>query len=1576
MLKKRNLFIGALILSVLPSIAITGINRNSLRHGPRIASEFEKGSKELSAQHGNEEKDSRSLKLQERKATGDSEIMAVADIDLSNIVATVYDHATGSIGLYRLPETVGGEFVPVTTDVSSYFGGDIKGNLFYACHDGRWEIYNETNEAHGHKIQAYDVATWTPVGDEIAPKYYRASDLAINPSDGLGYAYCDVGGLTFRLFSIDLSTGAQTDINPSTSFLANFPVTACFGKDGNLYSVTAFGYFGRVDLSTGKVETISEINWPKNVKSNSTDDNWSMMLDPDTGNFILAMNFSTDYGKTFDTEIYTINPESGESQKVAQYKGKGVTSLFVMPHIAAAGAPSAVKEITADFPGGALSGTVNFTMPATLNDGSAGQGELDWTLYEGNNVYDRGKATYGASVSVPVTVSESGRYYFSVSVSNSIGESDRTRQECWIGPDIPATPKNVTVNYNEANSTFLVKWDPVTSGANNAFVDAAAISYDVKRMPEGKLVAENIKTTEYTDTYQVKGIENIYYEVVAKQDNRLSAPGKSGVINVGYMVLPYNLGDEDLTEGLPDWTILDSNNDGSTWDIGRYNGVTYIYSEVNNADDWLITPPIKALAGCKYTLNLTFDAQMAKYPESVEVWMGDAPDATHLNKNLLPKTEISKESQEGGQSYTLDIKPETDGKFHIGIHVVSVANAYRLNVTEFKISAPLNESAPMAPQLKSIAADKTGALKLTGSIVAPTMAENGKAVTEISKIEVRRGLSVIATLENVTPGATVEFTDNSLPEKGVYSYRAYAYTGEAMSLPSETLETFVGVNVPGLAGNVKILRSLEDNGSVTVTWDRPEFDVDGYPLNGDVDYLVSIYYDNEYVNPALYFEDVMEPKVTFTPNFGDEKNSGFVLARIYSGNSEGAGWYAKSQNIYVGEALPLPFKESFPNYTLENPWGDGLSNGPQIGSISDDILSTAIGQYNGWNRMTDASFDTTEGSQDHDNGFAGMFGWSYVEEKEEGGYHNEYTDLVSPVIKISGSKPMLTFYTFNWTNRGISDPNILDVDAVTPDGVRHNVLHQVIGELGNVQDWLFVKADLSPFVGQEIYLIFRGTIISGGDTGYNWVLIDNIKVDELEGVDLAVSNIEAPVIAEPDQEFKVSARVSNIGNDATESYLARLICNDAEIASKTLGRIESGAFETVEFAHSLNVSSPVGNRYRIIVESQGDNHPENNTTEEVTVARNLNLLPEPEVVVYDTQSHQLSWREPNIDKATPAMVLDDFESYPCIEGDIENDWENSWVTFLTEAGDWIFVDRDQYPIGGMMKYGDAGYEYIEFPGIEVHSAQSWWVQNRLYMDFNDTYYGHDNSWQYLANMYVVNEEHTAAMPQDDWAISPELCGREQLVTLWARSYDPNIPESVEFLYSTGSVNPDDFHLIRRIERLSGAWTQYAFVVPQGAGRFAIRGCSYVNLGSAQTFVDDVTFYPAKGDKQNPEFLGYNVYEDNKLKNASPLKELSIGDVDPAAHKYAVSAVYAEGESRAVEASDIAGVEEIIAGNVVVNVSNGVIRISGLNGLGYSVVAPTGIVRAAGCGEMVVEIPVSQGIWIVKYGKKVVKVVVK
>lgn len=1552
-MKKNRLMTSVAALVALTTVyatAYVAVSHNALNRGPSMDAEFQKYSAE----------EVKAAEKAAMEAAGDEcpgKVRKAPDgTPLPAIVASVYDYGNATIGMYRLPEVSGGDMQKVS-DVSSYYGGALKGNLFYACHDGRYADYWDTdNDPHGHKLQAYDITTWEKQGPELYLDPYRAFDLAINPKDGKGYAFCDYGAMMYHLYSIDLETGTQTDLTPSVSFLSGeYSRALAFNEDGVLYGVSRYGYFGIVDMTTGKNSSIAKVGDDGDMQHGV-----SATFDPESGDFIYMYNGSENGGAKHVSKLYSINPSTGESTLLAEFTGKCITSIYIVPTVVADEAPGEVGSVDGSFVQGSLSGTLKFRMPSTLHNGAAASGTVGWTVYDGSDKVAEGTSSYGSEVTANVSVPAAGKHNFSVTASNDAGESKRARLQMWVGPDVPVAPGNIKVLFDDATNTFTVSWDAVDKGANDGYLDASAVTYSVVRMPAGVTVAENTTSTTVTDVYEPQGIESITFRVTARHAGNISEEAVSAPTVTGSLALPYDISTLDKYSILDNWTVDDVNDDGYTWDDG-YNGLNYSYNSSKKADDWAITPPIKAVAGARYKVHVAFACQMTSCPEKVEMKFGYSPTANGMTEDLLPEKVID---QTSAMPFELEICPDRDGTFFIGFHAVSDENMYKLKVLEFTVAAPVSDVAPAAPEIVEARADRSGALSLNGKVKIPAETAKGDALLSISRVEITRNGTTIVTIDNPVPGSIVDFVDDKLSEGSECVYTAYAYSGEAKSAPSDEFRTYVGINRPGSVGGITVRRDPDNAVGIIVNWDAVAVDWQGYPLNGEVRYNVEVFPDNAYYHGNKTYEEISETSFSLTPTFDTGRDCGFVYVKVYGINSAGTGYGEKSENIFAGEPLKLPFKESFPNYTLENPWGDGKSNGPQIASITDDERAVAMRQYNGWNRMMDASFQNSEGAQDHDNGFAGMFGWSYVNDSE-GNYFNEWTELISPAIDLSGAnRPTLTFYTYNWFKNNFSNLNHLDIDVVTSDGMRHNVRSLVIGELGNVEAWEHVAVDLSDYAGQVVSIIFKGTIYSQNDNGYNWVLIDNIRIDQLPDIDLGIADIEAPVEAKPGEPFAVRARVSNLGAKDVASYKAILYHNGAEAASKDLEGLAFSSSATVEFSHSLSVQDPVGNIFKIKVVAEGDGKDANDQTGEVTVARNMRLLPEPNDVVIAADGSCLRWAEPDFTTAVPEMILDDFESYTIeLEGN-----------FLTSAGDWVFVDVDKAPIGGMVSASTM--EMIEFPGIPVHSAQSWWVQTRLVEAFNESYYGHEMSMQYLANMYVVNESFNKAVQQDDWAISPELCGREQLVTLWARSYNRDTPETVEFLYSDGSLTPGDFRLIRRIEQLPGDWTQYALVVPEGARRFAIRGCSYAQGGTAQTFIDDVAFYPANGDAQKLNLLGYNVYGGNRLLTASPIKSLAFFELPEEVGNLAVSAVYETGESRAVAAKAEGGVDNLTAIGVKIKVHKGGITVLGVTGQICNVFSMAGASVASQVCTGTTEIPLGPGIYVVAVGTNVAKIAVR
>ena len=93
-------------------------------------------------------------------------------------------------------------------------------------------------------------------------------------------------------------------------------------------------------------------------------------------------------------------------------------------------------------------------------------------------------------------------------------------------------------------------------------------------------------------------------------------------------------------------------------------------------------------------------------------------------------------------------------------------------------------------------------------------------------------------------------------------------------------------------------------------------------------------------------------------------------------------------------------------------------------------------------------------------------------------------------------------------------------------------------------------------------------------------------------------------------------------------------------------------------------------------------------------------------------------------------------------------------------------------------------------------------------------------------------------------------------------------------------------------------------------------------------------------------------------------------------EYAVSAVYANGESRAVKAVEGTGIGSNHSMAPAVTAGKGVISINGMSGQNYNITSTSGITVASGEGKNHIDIPVSQGVYIVSISGNATKVIVK
>jgi hypothetical protein len=204
--------------------------------------------------------------------------------------------------------------------------------------------------------------------------------------------------------------------------------------------------------------------------------------------------------------------------------------------------------------------------------------------------------------------------------------------------------------------------------------------------------------------------------------------------------------------------VYDANMDANTWAL--YSGAArYLYSSTNNADDWLVSPPIKLLAGQKYRFAIDTWAQSATYPERVEVLMGTEAKASAFTTQVIEPTDVNYASTAPKTLENASVEVEEDGYYYFAVHAISDADKWALFVDNFVVEAGAGANAPAAVSgLAATPYDET--IGATITFTAPTMTVGGTELAgSAMTIELQRDGTVINTFEGVTPGQELSYED-------------------------------------------------------------------------------------------------------------------------------------------------------------------------------------------------------------------------------------------------------------------------------------------------------------------------------------------------------------------------------------------------------------------------------------------------------------------------------------------------------------------------------------------------------------------------------------------------------------------------------------------------------------------------------------------------------------------------------------------------------------------------------------------------------------------------------------------------
>lgn len=1401
-------------------------------------------------------------------------------------------------GIYKFPASWDAEISLVKK------GRNLMANGAGTYIDGKYYMIGYRSDDFGNmgdiSFRVFDADAGWKLLREVSLDYLEnlPTDLTYDPVTDKVYG-CFWGSESFTFATLNLLTGQPQTIAPLSEQLVGLAADGT----GGFYAIDVNGKVSRLAVKDGAVtlDEIGDTGLDVRYAQSATFDHASGSL-----LWSAAMLDSTAPGG-----LYEVDTTDGSSRLITDYPdGYEITGIYTTAPFAAGGAPCAVADPAFDAVGTSLAGNITFTLPATDMAGGALAGELAYDVCIDDNAATAysGKATPDSRVSIPFSFSKAATHMARVSAVNDAGRGPVRTLYKWIGAD-----KAQAVNpvMKQTSTGLSVSWDAPSEGVNGGYIDTSALTYRVLRQPKGVQVYEG-PATSFSEDITITDLMYYWYDVIAVAGGEAGVPASSNKMKLGTSCpMPYNVNfnsEDDF-----DWfTVEDVNRDGHSW-LPYENSAVYEFDLDNDADDWLITPPLAFDPECAYLLKAKIKAGNSFLPEKMRIAAGLSPDAEAMDVTLASFDNID---WTDFREVSAVVIPSSDAPAYIGFKACSDANSALLYLDDISVDAVASVHGPdCVTELKASTVGE-GASSVSLSFRLPLKTLDGEKAAAVNCVEVRRNGQFVKEFDSgLADGSECSFTDEN-PPAGHNTYDVVPYNADGSGM-SATIAVFVGEDVPAKAENIK----LEDlgNGDMRLTWDAPSKGINGgyvdpAALQYEVAFAGGAYGPGEYVSETTYMGHVDLEQ-------GKQRLAWYEITPM---SQLGIGETASSEMCFLGDAYPLPFKESFSRMSLDKgPWN----------TVSDGIAK--------WRLVGVAEAD----AQDYDGGLM-LFSPLIT-----GGN----AQLVSPKITLAGSdNPVLSFWV--WHNKQAD--NRLQVVLLDAAG-REHMLMEIDQNRVESEDcdavWVEHRVALADYCKLgDVQLMFNAVNRKYVFMQENTLWLDNITIRNIFDNDLEISELFGNGPVKVGETITFRASVKNCGAVDADGYTVELYRNDKLVDAVKGKPLSPDASAVVELSDTPNADASQTSMYHAVVNYAADQKRDNNRTEDVAVTV-LPGLPFIDTLAGETDGSvtRLSWTAPWTDGDTEAAgeVTDDFESYAPFA--------------IKDVGLWTMIDGDGSRTGGII--GNDG-NYVDYPNVEAPKA---------FIVFNPSEAGLASSrWSAHSGNQTLASFLTTARYNDDWLVSPELDGSAQTMKFWAAAPDCawfGTKETVQVLYSTGGTNVEDFKQIGSdIIVGSEQWKQYSVSLPEGAKRFAIR-C--VSRDQYILYIDDVTYCPAVDRLM---LTGYNVYRDGSLLEGIPQTTTCYTDNAPQGdHRYTVTAVYDRGESRHSNVYDTstAGIDDSRVAEVIVSAATpGYITVSGAEGLRVSVISVSGGVVWSGTGDAAIALP--SGVYVVKAGAKTMKLRVK
>lgn len=1046
-------------------------------------------------------------------------------------------------GFYTL-DTDGPTFTAVSTtgpdNAWAKSGGVYADGKFYGyTASGTWLSYTLY-------YNVVDAATWSvTASNSLIFKYAdgESSEAYLVPSDLAYDAIGDKLYATARKFAsdqkntlceVDRATGKLTRIKEIENLCA---LTA--DETGELYGITmSEGKLVKIS-KTGTLTEVGETGFYPNRDSELTQSAtydfanrkiyWSL--------YGFANSVDRDYNRNGVYALIEIDPATGAGQIKCDFPHQErITALTLMQ--ANPNSPADITDLSF-LPVATESNDakLTFTVPSATTSGTPLTGSLTVRGY----LDDELKFTEDLPVNSKVDKSYPGLTtgLHSFAVETAVGDITGNRQEVttFFGIDVPATVTGLTLSAADGDYNYAqLDWNPVLTGANGSPVDESKVRYKVVRYPDNTTVAEAHATSTYSEKVELP-YGRVWYTVEPYHLANPDKPGqsaRSNIVNLGFDIPLSYLQTFDTQSDFNTFSTIDADNNGGDdwespcWKFDPEYYCAFYYAAVQQADDWLVTPPLALDPQKIYKLSYKF---YGYYDREIKMDVATGATATvaGLDNTIQTVNATSSYLDRPGLLREVYFAPRQGDRF-IGFHHYS-DNGQHLSIDDICVEEIGDARVPAAITDVTHSVD---ANSLCLNFNAPAKSASGSEMTGTLTVNIYRDITgnPVATLTDVTPGQSCSWTDNNtVPGVNSYTLRADNEYGQGLAtetvidltpLPPTDVSLATASYINDRQIEIKWTPESESADPVRYIVQRESIDATGYrsyPIIGrDID-------------GDTFIDD--DP---LAGNYSEGPKT--IRYRIVTVGGAGASDGVFTNEVSIGDVYSLPFTEKFTQGSLStSPWTSEAHGATwYVHPFCYDpyaLLPQGCGVY-------DLEVDDYYSSS----------GYGYA---------------FSPKMDLTTmTAPSLTFKLYN--DRSYTDEVYLEIGILKDGNPDIQNLGTKFNAKADVNGWVDCSVDLSAYAGcPRASIVLIGYSVSG-----KRLHVTDININGTSTPSTLVSSayITGPTSLRDDETQQYEVTVINKGADDADNVALEITVADRVIATPSIARIASGASGSATFSYT------------------------------------------------------------------------------------------------------------------------------------------------------------------------------------------------------------------------------------------------------------------------------------------------------------------------------------------------------------------------------------------------------------------------